>query len=484
MNDRVHRKPQSALRRWRLAALGVLLLTALLALVLLPRGNESLPAITPGAGAKAGLETDSGQPDAAPPGADEQPVQQSFEPPLEGGDTAPVAPADLVRQVVGLLDNTVALDASQLPAMLQASADQTLPLQDRIAAIYWLGRFASDEAIEALELLLASDADPVIRDSVVIALAESAHPATTGILLGLLGDADREVVLSAIAGLASRHDPEVRRILLDLVADDRQEQEVRAAAAAALGEHDEVADDLLLAFENSDDEMAAGVLHGLARQGFAHGEAVFRKLLADPEVPFELKLEAVDALAEGSPQAADLLFELARDDADPELRRAAIDALAMADESATRIDAFAELALGEPSAEVRAGLYNALSLYAEQASAEPVASKLVINALAETEAGTRLEAYRMVASMLNYEQQPALAATFDNSMVPWLQRSAEFGDDRYIRLISIDALKLANTAASRQALDDLRYAADPAVAQAAQKALRVAEQAAREGGQP
>jgi HEAT repeat protein len=480
MKDPAHHQPQTTVRRWRRVALVTMLLTALFVLVLLLRGNESLPVTTSGANEKAGLEVDSGQPNEPPP-VTADPTVEPLSGPLDGGgDTSPVAPGDIVRQVTRLLDKSVALDGRQLAAMIAVSANPALPLQDRIAAIYWLARFASDEAIEALRRLLASDTDPVIRDSVATALGESANPAATDILIGLLADADLEVVLSAIDGLASRHDPAVRRILLDLVADEQQGEEVRAAAAAALGQHKDVEDDLLLAFEDSQDTLAAGVLRGLARQSFAHSEALFRKLLADPETPFELKLEAVGALAEGTPEAADLLLELARDDGDPELRSAAIDALAFADESGSRLDAFAELALGESSAEVRASLYNTLSLYAEQASAEPVAAKLVINTLAETEPGTRLEGYRMVASMLNYEYRPSLAATFDNSMVPWLQRSAEFGDDKYTRFISIDALRLANTARARQALGDLRYSADPAVAQAAQQALRLAERSADE----
>jgi HEAT repeat protein len=475
---------QPTARSWRRVALVALLVTTLFALALLLRGNDSRPVIAPGASEKAGLEVDSRQPDEAPPVAIDPPVEPLSAPLAGGDDTSPVSPKDIVRQVARLLDKSAALDSRQLAAMIRVSGNPALPLQDRIAAIYWLARLASDEAIEALELLLASDTDPAIRDSIAIALGESGNPAATGILLGLLADADLEVVLSAIEGLASRHDPAIRQILLDLVADEQQRDEVRAAAAAALGNHDNVASDLLLAFEDSEGELAAGLLTGLARQAFVHGEPVFRKLLADPNAPFELKLEAIGALAEGSPEAAGLLLELARDNDDPELRSAAIDALAFADEGGSRSDAFAELALNEPSAEVRASLYNTLSLYAEQASAEPAAAKLVINTLAETEPHTRLEGYRMVASMLNYELQPEIAATFDNSMVPWLQRSAEFGEDKYTRFISIDALGLANTPGARQALGELSYSADPAVAQAALEALRLAEQSARERALP
>jgi hypothetical protein len=186
-----------------------------------------------------------------------------------------------------------------------------------------------------------------------------------------------------------------------------------------------------------------------------------------------MKLEAIDALGEGTPEAADLLLELARNAQDPALRSAAVDALALFDEPGDTLDALGSLVLSEPSAEVRADLYNTLSIHAEQANAEPVASELVNSTLSETTPRPQLEGYRMVASMLHDQYQPALAETFDTSMVSWLRKSAEYGGDRYTRHLSVDALRLANTPGAHQALLDLSYSADPAVSQAAVEALRL-----------
>jgi len=478
MTKRADSKPPTTAYRWRFVLLLTALVAALLALALLWTSNESLPLVAPREREGGGLQAGSIQPGELPPAAHGPPAEPLSEPPVADQATPRVAPADVAAQVARLLAKSTTLDPRQLADMMRIARAPALPRQERIEAIYWLARFGSDAAIDVLEQLLASAAEPAIRSSVAEALGESGNDRATDILLGLLSDADLEVVLSAIEALASRHDPATRRMLLDLVADDQQTDEVRAAAAAALGHHDEVADDLLLAFADAQGAMAAGVLKALAQQDFVHSEPLFRKLLADPDTPFEVKLEAIGALGEGSPEAAGLLLELARADDDPELRGAAIDALAFADDAGSQRDAFVGLALGESSAEVRASLYNALSLYAGQDSAEPAVAQLVSNTLAETEPHTRLEGYRMVASMLNYEQQPALATTFDNSMAPWLQRSAEYGDDKYTRFISIDALRLANTVGSRQALSDLSYSANPAVAQAAQQALRLAEESA------
>ena len=80
----------------------------------------------------------------------------------------------------------------------------------------------------------------------------------------------------------------------------------------------------------------------------------------------------------------------------------------------------------------------------------------------------------MVASMLHDQYQQNLAKTFDTRMVTWLREAAEHSGERYTRYLSVDALRLANTPASQQALIDLSYSADPALAQSAQKALQLA----------
>jgi len=80
----------------------------------------------------------------------------------------------------------------------------------------------------------------------------------------------------------------------------------------------------------------------------------------------------------------------------------------------------------------------------------------------------------MVASMLHDQYQPRIAETFDTRMVTWLREAAEHSGERYTRSLSVDALRLANTPAAQQALNDLSYSADPALAQSAQKALQLA----------
>ena len=386
---------------------------------------------------------------------------------------ATAEPANIANNVARLLSGAPDLDIGRLHAMIDIAQNPALPLVDRVTAARWLARTGDDKAVDVLEHLLLDDTSLPIRTAIATALGESPHPDATRILVALLEDEDLDVVLGAISGLAMQRDPGATLALTAALADDSLHDEVRSAAAAALGHHDDTERDLRLVFESAEGELASGALVGLAHQPFTESEPIFRELLADPNIPLDMKVKAIDALGEGTPEAADLLLELAQNAADPTLRSTAIEALALFDEPGTALDALGVLVLSEPSAEVRADFYNTLSLHADMANAETIASKLVLSTLSETAPGPQLEGYRMVASMLHDQYQPGLAATFDKIMVTWLQESAEYSGDRYTRHLSVDALRLAHTPGAHQALLDLSYSTDPAVSQLADKALRL-----------
>jgi HEAT repeat protein len=223
--------------------------------------------------------------------------------------------------------------------------------------------------------------------------------------------------------------------------------------------------------------LSSGVLEGLAQQPFSEVESVFLQLIEDPEASVDLKLEAIEALAEGIPETADFLLEMARSADDPELRSAAIDALALSGESADALADFGAMLLGESSENVRADIYNSLAFNADRVIEGSNTSELVSFALAETGSRPQLEGYRMVASLLHARYDTDLADTFDASMVTWLQDSAENGGDRYTRHLSIGALQLAGTPGALEALLDLSHSSDPTVSRSAETALSVAGKA-------
>jgi HEAT repeat protein len=395
---------------------------------------------------------------------------------IKSDKTTPITiePTKIANDVAHLLGVTPELDIRHLSTMIDIARDHGLPLTKRVSAIRWLARLGDDKAVDFLERLLLDDASTTIRTAVATALGECPNPDATRLLIAHLEDQDLDIVLGVIHGLEKQHDPQAIATLRALFTDAHQRAEVRSAAAEAMGHQYGTVNDLRLALGSADEELVSGALMGLGQQPFTETEPIFRELFADPNTPIDMKLEAVDALGEGTPQAADYLLELASSADDPTLRGAAIDALSLFDEPGTTLNALGGLILGEPSADVRADLYNALSLHAELANAEPDAWKLVQNTLSETTPRAQLEGYRMVASMLHDQYQPRIAATFDTRMVTWLRDVAEHSGERYIRSLSVDALRLANTPASQQALIDLSYSADPALAQSAQKALQLA----------
>jgi len=447
--------------RWLLLGL------ALLAGALLWNLRGDTPQAPPGPSAEA----TAGRPDVAPPTpATSDPESLS----AASGDLLPPPgrPAAVARLMARVLGGVPDLDPSHLDAMIRRALDPALPLEERVGAIRWLARFGSDDTLEVLERLLRSDVASPLRASVALALGDCPHPDALRILTGLLQDEDASVVLAAIRGLSHRRDPAAAATLEALVADASLPDGVRAEAASALGRHDAASGALREALAR-EGALSGAALEGLARQPFAENEALFRELVNDPEIPLDVRVEALEALGEGTPEAAEFLLEVARSGDDPALRSAAIEALEFIDEPGDAVGELAALVASEPDPDVRADLYGALAFHSDAANARHDASALVRSALAETTPRAQLEGYRMVASMLYRENEPETAAAFDADMVPWLQSAAESGD-RYTRQLSIDALKLAGTPAAREALLDLSHSTDPALSESAEKALRIA----------
>jgi hypothetical protein len=458
---------------WRWAALGIGLVaaTGLVLLWLIPAGVDgdaplSHPAVA------------GGEPDAAV-----APDVTRARPPVVNETSAPTGAhnpaaeaAVVARFVSQLLSGIPALGIEHLSAMIARARDPDEPFEHRVGAIRWLARFGDDEALDVLENLLLSDVSR-IRVAVAMALGECSNPAAARILTSLLADDDPDVVAVAIHSLANHRDPETAQILKDLIADTSLSEELRASAAAALGGHGGAKEVLLDAYAQSEGDLSSGILEGLAQQPFSEVESVFLQLIEDPEASVDQKLEAIEALAEGSPETADFLLEMARSADDPELRSAAIDALALSGESADVLADLGAMLRGESSENVRADIYNNLAFNADRVIEGSNTSELVNFALAETGNRPQLEGYRMVASMLHERYDTDLADTFDASMVTWLQDSAENGGDRYTRHLSIGALQLAGTPGALGALLDLSHSSDPTVSQSAETALSVAGKA-------
>jgi HEAT repeat protein len=357
---------------------------------------------------------------------------------------------------------------------IQRALDSRADLALRVDAVRELARRGTDEAMEALRRLFASDARSILKAVAAEALGETNHPEAERMLEELLGTDDEIVLRGALRGIAKSGRPGSLGVLEVFLLNPAAPESVRVEAALALGRRGDPAAyrALTLAFvEVESDQMAGRVLEALGALPFSQVEGFFRRMLADPTLSDELKLEALEALGNSTPEAAKLLLEYADRAPDPGLRAGAVNAVSMLDEAEDVQVSLLPLLATESSPAVRAELYSALAFDGSGTYRNTRPEVVVQRILAEREPRARLEGFRLVASMLRAHPDPRLAEPFDRQMVPWLRDQAQSGLQRYTRRVSVDTLRLANTAASTGALRELARSPDRDTASAAQNAL-------------
>ncbi|MBW2424088.1 MAG: HEAT repeat domain-containing protein [Deltaproteobacteria bacterium] len=372
------------------------------------------------------------------------------------------------------------LGSSHEPTLGEAidiALDPHADLTSRVEAIRWLALREADEALEVLRHLLHAEAEPsFIKAQAAEALGRSPHPAAGDLLEDLLASHDDEIARGALRGLGERPEAPGLELLLDFATDETRSDRLRSSAAERLGEVDPVAAAALLeeslAFELEEDPIAASLLEGMARGTNASLDRDFRPILESPDVPKTLKLAALDALDEARSEAATgLLLETARSADDPGLRSAALASLDVAEGDTRLHSALVGLATLESDPSVRSELYRSLALSPGTTFDAGDPGALVERIAGETDAGARLHGYRLIAGVLRLIPDPRLSEPFDTAMVPWLRDEAMGAPDAYTRGVAVDALKLANTTAAREALRDLSYAEQPELVAAAEQAL-------------
>jgi HEAT repeat protein len=371
------------------------------------------------------------------------------------------------------------LENASIDEAIAAAGEPTADRALRLAALRRLSALATDEAIDVLEGMLRDEDDSHIRNAIAEALASSPNSQARDIRNDLLESDDDEVVSGALRGLATSGDPEASETLAAFVNDLTASEAVRARAAELLADVDPAAARGLLseALEQENQAVVSGLLDGLGRQPYAETSDIFRGLLGDPELPVELRVVAVEALERSTSDAAPLLVSQARDAAEPEIRMAAVDSLQLLEDAPGVPNALARLLQDEAAPEVRSGLYRALSLYPSEAVARDGSQALVARVMSEQTHEARLHGYRLVASVVSEQQDAALNGAFDTEMVPWLTEQAVHGSDRYTRGVALDALEMASTPGSNEALLDLTHSRVLDVVAGAEEALRLPKQA-------
>ena len=357
------------------------------------------------------------------------------------GDERAVAVAELMSR---LLSGAPELDPQHLGAMIDRATDPEQPARERLSAIRWLARFGNDEALDVLERMLR-DEEPPIRAAIARALGDCRHPDALRVLTELLDDEDPVVAANAAHALGAQPSPEAAESLRTLLAAAEPDSALYAAAESALGRHP------------LGEDVSSAQMERL------------RAAMGDSDLPVRRKVEMIEMLEDGSPEATQLLLDFAQNGSDPRIRSAAVGALTSREGAESALAALGRHLGEEPSPDVRADVYSTLTDNLRELKERDA---LVGYALSETAPRPRLESYRMVAVMLHQRYEPALAETFDGNMVAWLATSAERAPDRYTSQLSIYSLNLAGTPASRDALEDLRRSGDPRVAASAEKALQ------------
>ena len=407
--------------------------------------------------------------------------------PVPRSDAAPASPAASRSEAAGkpgadalraLLQRKQASapEADALPRLIELALDPRAAIAERAEAVRALAASADESAFTALERVLA-DVSPLAMFAAE-ALGASPNPRALPLLVTLAGSSAEGVALGALRGLARAGGAEATAALAATLGDAERSNLVRSQAARALGTLDtpEARSRLreaLAAAPNA--ELVESLLEGLGAQPFAQTEEFFTALLASPDAPLERKLQALEALAASSPDAAPLLLETAASAPQPELRAGALQSLALLDGADGAVPLLLPMLGKEASPEVRAEIYDVLAFTTQELPARADTAMVLRTVLAETDPTARLHGYRWVASQIGRGGDPALARAFDERMVPWLHSTARDGGGSHPRLAAVDALALAATPESTAALARLGREPDPVLAQAAEKALARAE---------
>jgi HEAT repeat protein len=329
-----------------------------------------------------------------------------------------------------------------------------------------LAREGTPEALAALRQVLGT-APPADQKHLLALIGRAGNPATVPLLASMSRDADAAVARAAIRALGLIGDEAAIRIVADLLADPSIPQALRVEAAVTLGCAQTTAAQLALtdAFaRSSSGEIASEVLHALGRYDFERVAPVFRSYLSSPAADGERRVAAVEALAQSSAAAVPFLLEVARSDADPEVRASAAWAVSTHPAAGQFGDRLTVMAESEADADVRRRLYEAMIHQADTS-----AGRILPLVLAEQDTAARVAGLNALGESVRRDPASSAALDFDQSLVPELQRLAITPNTLNLQMRAVFALRRAGTPAARQALAEISESAGPTIASAARR---------------
>lgn len=290
--------------------------------------------------------------------------------------------------------------------------------------------------------------------------------------LALLEGGSESQAKAAIQGLALIGGDKNTQQLAAILNDTSLSEPLRLEAALDLGRVGSplACDALIAAFEQfSDPDIHAQLLDSLGRFPFPQIEETWKQFLNAPDTPDELRVAAVDALSNSTPEALPYLQSLTASDRDPEVREMAAWAISILGVDGPLGPQLRDMALVEPEPDVRRRLYEAMM----KQETNPATTLLPL-IREESDTAARVAGLNAVADSLRRSGQPAAASEFDQRFVQELTNLALSDNSLNIRMRSVFALRRAGTPGAQQALATLSQSTTPQIAQAARNGLQAA----------
>lgn len=341
--------------------------------------------------------------------------------------------------------------ASVFSAQLLTLTNAAIPLGQRHKVAEALAENGSEPALAVLKQAFAAGPEN-LRVAIAESLGRCASPECADWLQALLQDSDTQVARGAARALSTQDTPESAGALVRLLGDPNTDPELRLEVAASLGSLTQpgVLQALADAARTTEDpDLAQAVLNALGQRDFAETESFFKEYLQTPGLSSELRVAAVEALAQAQGDPNALLLSLAADP-DAEVRAAAAWALSTTDSTGTAGAQILSLLGKETDPDVRLRLYQALG---NQEGFDSAAALAMVQQ--ETNPSARVAGLDLLAKLLRDNPTAPLQTYFNTTGIAELKQIALSGQNYDDRQTAILALTRAHTPEAMAALNQL-----------------------------
>jgi HEAT repeat protein len=376
------------------------------------------------------------------------------------------ASREVRRQVRGRMEARAFRTDLGIDQMIARLFDRTRDPITRYRDAYRLAKAGTPEAVAALQRFFQTATVPE-KAAIAQLLGSWGNPRCKPWLWMLLDDSNEAVRIGAMRGLSVIGGEDVTAKLAEFLASPSVSVAMKIEAALGLGtiRSDSAYNALATCFERHENpDVIEAVVANLGRFPFTPQlEAAFVDYLARPDTPAQLRVAAVESLADSTPAAVPFLLRTAETDSDWEVRAGAAWALSAHGPVPGEGLHLLDLARQETDEIVRRRLYEALL-----AQRDVAVDRLVPLVAQEHDVAARVAGWNAVGAAVS--RQSSWAGDFDRMAVPELLRIAMEENSLNVRLRAVFALRRAETTGARTALAQISQVPEPRVASAASHA--------------